>query len=75
MIKQLNVKINNMSDYKSRLLDEAMQLTEKIEKLESFINSETILTLPAVQHSLLNVQYLAMKTYRQCLYERIDALN
>jgi hypothetical protein len=64
-----------MSDFKSRLLDEAVQLNEKIEKLDNFISSEAVLTIPAVQQSLLNVQLFAMRTYSQCLTERVAALG
>lgn len=60
-----------MSDFKTRLIEEKEQVNERIEKLEAFTQSEAFQNIEAVQMSLLNIQLNAMKTYSQCLVERI----
>lgn len=60
-----------METFLDRLLDEKDQLSYKIEKLEEFINSNKFQDIAAIQCSLLNIQLDAMKTYKQCLFERI----
>lgn len=63
-----------MSDFKTRLDDEKGQLDEKIEKLESFIESDKLQVVAPIQQSLLKAQLLSMKTYSQILAERISWL-
>jgi len=64
-----------MSDFKSRLNDEKVELDSKIEKLDSFLESDNVKNIDSVQVSLLNIQSQAMKTYSQILLERITLLN
>lgn len=64
-----------MSTFKERLIEEKLQLDEKIEKLEAFTLSEHFQKLEAVQMSLLNTQLFAMKTYSQILVERLAWLK
>lgn len=64
-----------MSDFKSRLNDEKVELDSKIEKLDSFLKSDNVKNIDSVQFSLLNVQSQVMKTYSQILEERITLLN
>lgn len=66
-----NVKEDN---FKTRLLEERDQLTERSMKLEQFLKSDKIGTIDPAQLSLLHVQSLAMRTYLQCLNERIQIL-
>jgi len=63
-----------MSDFKERLTEEHIQLQGRMLKLEDFILGEKFKTINAVQASLLKVQLYAMKTYHQCLIERMNAL-
>lgn len=64
-----------MSTFKERLIDEKLQLDEKINKLESFMLSENFQKIEAVQISLLNTQLFSMKTYSQVLTERLAWLK
>ena len=58
-----------------RLFEEKAQLTEKLEKLRTFIDSEKFQQIDDVQMTLLNIQIKAMETYSQCLLERIVRLQ
>lgn len=56
-----------------RLQIELGQLTEKIEKLEVFLdNSDAYFNLTTAERVLLEVQLPAMHTYRQCLKTRLS---
>lgn len=61
-------------DFKFRLIEESVQLEEKLNKLDTFLMSEKVNTVDDVQKALLKVQATAMNTYLQCLKERIDRL-
>lgn len=63
-----------MSNFKERLTEEHIALTEKINKLEDFILDEKFKTIDPIQQSLLKVQFQSMQTYNQCLIERIASL-
>jgi len=65
----------NMSTFKERLIDEQIQLNDKIEKLSSFILSDNFKKVDSIQQTLLNIQLSSMKTYSQCLKERLDWLD
>jgi len=69
------MKIYNMSTFKERLIDEQTQLNDKIEKLDSFISNENFNKIDKVQQSLLSVQLSSMKTYYECLKERLTWLE
>ena len=60
-----------MSDFKSRLIEEKVQLDERMGKLSAFQATEGFANIPTVQQTLLNVQIHAMATYSQVLLERI----
>jgi len=64
----------NMSDFKTRLIEEKAQLEEKLDKLDAFLVSEKVKEIDDVQKALLQVQATAMNTYLQCLKERIERL-
>ena len=63
-----------MSDFKERLIEEQTQLTEKLDKLDTFLLSEKVKEIDDVQKALLQVQATAMNTYLQCLKERLERL-
>jgi hypothetical protein len=64
----------NMSDFKTRLVDEQAQLEERLNKLDGFLQSDKVLLIEDTQQALLKVQATAMNTYLQCLKERIERL-
>ena len=64
-----------MSTFKERLENEKAELSEKQEKLRTFIASEKFKEIDNVQMTLLNIQLKAMETYSQCLLERIVRLT
>lgn len=68
-------KINTMSDFMARLVEEKAQLDSRIEKLEAFQNSENFQKIDPVQMTLLNCQVNAMRTYQQILLERLTRLT
>ncbi len=64
----------NMSDFKSRLETERVELEEKLNKLNDFNASEKADEIDPIQKSLLRVQAGAMYTYLECLKERLARL-
>lgn len=64
-----------MADFKERLQEEKAQLEERLNKLDTFLQSEKVKEIDDVQKALLQVQATAMNTYLQCLLERIERLN
>ena len=60
-----------MSSFKERLIDEQTQLKDKIEKLDNFILSDNFNSIDKIQQSLLSIQLSSMKTYSDCLGERL----
>ena len=63
-----------MSTFLERLNTEATELEDKLNKLDSFLDSEKSNDIDDVQKALLQVQATAMNTYLQCLKERIGRL-
>lgn len=63
-----------MSDFKTRLVEEQVQLEDKLSKLKSFIESDKFESIDNAQRALLKVQANAMSTYNQCLKERLERL-
>ena len=70
----LIIKFNNMNDFKTRLVQEQVELKERLSKLDNFLMSEKVRDVTDVQKALLQVQATAMNTYLQCLKERIERL-
>jgi len=64
-----------MADFKERLQEEKAQLEERLNKLDTFLQSEKVKEIDDVQKALLQVQATAMNTYLQCLLERLERLN
>lgn len=63
-----------MSDFKTRLVEEQVQLEDKLSKLKSFIESDKFESIDDAQRALLKAQANAMSTYNQCLKERLERL-
>ncbi len=63
-----------MSDFKERLEEERLKLTEKTEKLEEFLQSDNSNEIDQIQLALLGIQLPSMKTYLRCLDERLGRL-
>jgi hypothetical protein len=63
------------STFKDRLIAESSELTDKIIKLEAFINSNNFINIEDIQQSLLKAQLFAMKTYSQILVDRIKFIE
>ena len=64
-----------MDSFVGRLIEEQVQLKEKIEKLAVFIHSEKFKEIKTAQQMLLTVQLKAMETYCACLEMRISNLS
>ena len=64
-------KTKTMEPHKVRLMIEQEQLIEKLNKLESVLNSALFETFDAESKILLPIQYKAMLTYLECLEQRI----
>jgi hypothetical protein len=51
------------------------ELSKKITKLEKYVKSNNFLDEDFVQQQLINIQICAMKTYGECLHERLNRLG
>ena len=69
-----NENVKTPETFKDRLITEAQQLEEKLDKLDAFIESDKFNEVDDVQSALLHVQATAMNTYLQCLKERLERL-
>lgn len=63
-----------MNPFKAKLIDERVQLEEKLDKLNAFLYSDKVEEIDDAQKALLQVQSAAMNTYLQCLKERLERL-
>ena len=63
-----------MSDFKQRLVTEQIDLEDKLNKLDSFLASEKIYSIPQNQRDLLRIQSKAMATYNEILKARLESL-
>lgn len=63
-----------MSTFKERLIEEQIQLEEKLLKLNDFNQSEKANEIDKVQKDLLLIQASAMYTYNECLKARLERL-
>lgn len=63
-----------MEDFKTRLIEEQSLLEEKLNKLNSFTQSDKFDEIDQRQQSLLVIQAGAMYTYNECLKARIEIL-
>ena len=62
-----------MNTYIDRLYHERSDLIDKIQRLELFLEDDEIST--QIQSSLLSIQLSAMRTYLDCLHERVKWIN
>lgn len=66
-------KTHEVPPHQRRVLDEAEQLKDKIDKLEDFINNNPMFTkLSMLEKSLLRSQIVVMRDYFTILSSRID---
>ena len=63
-----------MEDFKTRLVQEQKELEEKLNKLNTFNESDKFQELEYAQRTLLIIQAGAMYTYNECLKARISIL-
>lgn len=63
-----------MDDFKTRLVEEQVQLEKKLNKLDDFLLTEGVNKIDDVQKALLIIQATSMNTYNQCLKERLERL-
>ena len=63
-----------MSDFKTRLETEKVELEERLSRLDDFLMSDKVKDIDDVQKALLGVQSTAMNTYLRCLEERLERL-
>lgn len=62
-----------MQPHQERVVQEKSDLSEKVDKLDTFINSGKYASLPADEQARLTRQHLIMQLYEQVLSERIAA--
>ena len=60
-----------MQPYQERVVEEAEQLLDKIEKLQKFIPTDTFSLLPKDEKERLHAQVAVMIDYHNILCERI----
>lgn len=63
-----------MDDFLKRLENEKADLSERIGKLGDFLNSDKFEAISKTQKHLLQIQFSAMKTYYECLVQRLTDL-
>lgn len=68
------VEISTPKDFKERLNEERIELQDKVEKLESFLQTEKANEVGEFQLTMLNIQLSSMFCYLQCLTARIEQL-
>lgn len=64
-----------MQLFQLRVVDEKVALSEKLDKLETFIDDSIYAGLPPTEQSMLSRQFLIMKLYEQVLAERIAGFS
>lgn len=60
-----------LADWQIRVLGEAYELQERMDKLAAFVQGQAGAALPLVVRRQMNRQWWAMETYHQVLRERI----
>ena len=63
-----------MDDFKTRLINEVKELTERTEKLSVFINTPKFNELPLIDREDLLEQLKYMKSYLKVLERRVSRL-
>jgi hypothetical protein len=67
-------KGNKMSDYKARVMEEHIELKGKIERLEKFLTTDTIESLPQIDRDDLREQHRHMVAYFDVLTRRVSRM-
>jgi hypothetical protein len=62
-----------MQPHQQRVVDEKAELSEKLDKLETFQDGAIFASLPSSEQTRLTRQLFIMKLYEQVLEERIAA--
>lgn len=62
-----------MEPHQQRVVDEKAELSDKLDKLETFVGGAVYASLPAPEQTRLSRQILIMQLYEQVLSERISA--
>ena len=68
------IEISTPKDFKERLNEERIQLQDKVEKLESFLQTDKAKEVGEFQLTMLNIRSSSMFSYLQCLTARIEQL-
>ena len=68
------IEISTPKDFKERLNEERIQLQDKVEKLESFLQTDKAKEVDEFQLTMLNIRSSSMFSYLQCLTARIEQL-
>ncbi len=68
------IEIQKPKDFKERLNIEKIDLQNKVEKLESFLQTEKAKEVGEFQLTMLNIQLSSMYCYFQCLVARVEQL-
>lgn len=63
-----------MENFKTRLVNEQLELEEKLNKLNDFNQSKKAEVIDPIQRNLLIIQASAMYTYNEILKTRIENL-
>jgi hypothetical protein len=61
----------NFQPHQKRVVDEELELTQRLRSLNEFIGSQQYLALDPVERSLLREQSDAMTQYQSCLCRRM----
>lgn len=72
---QTDARLFNMKPHEERVVKEAEELEEKINKLDNFIKSALFESLPDLDQGLLATQLSAMFTYYGILVLRIEKFD
>jgi hypothetical protein len=62
-----------MEAFQQRVVDEKTELSDKLDKLETFVDGKIYNSLPPAEQSRLSRQLLIMRLYEQVLSERVSA--
>lgn len=68
----IRIDMKHYEDYQQRVVDERVELEEKLLKLQTFLISEKSNSLDSVDRKLLTRQAAIMLDYSEILSERID---
>jgi hypothetical protein len=64
-----------MAPHQQRVIDEHQELTDKLDKLNSFFSNPVFQGLDAAEQDRMRRQASAMQEYADVLVERINAFN